>query len=307
MKKNILWSFNPFQNDPLVLKNTVALLRSLSKQLKMAVEPVYVVSPAEVNVVLEFSIPAKDRFQAVANLECEKVLKKIKFPGLMKPKILVENNLRLSASAKALAKYAAKSNAFAIVVGTHAKKGLGRFLLGSFAETLLFHAKTPVLLVNPLMKKPRPLKKALFSSDLSEASKKAFDRFSAFLKPLKAKVLLYHLVPKPFPWAYPATEFLLGARSQSEKEYLGYVEKENTRKAEAFRKVAKKHGISCEFRLETSEENVATTLVSSYKKLAIDAIGLAAQTGRLETTLLGSTSRELLRESPIPIWVLRSP
>ncbi|MCC6274000.1 MAG: universal stress protein [Deltaproteobacteria bacterium] len=305
-KKRILWSFNPFQNDPKVLKNAVALLKLLSRQTGLKVEPVYVVSPAEVNVVLEFSVPAKDRYQAVAKLECEKILKKIQFPGLLPPTVLVENQVRLSASAKALAAYAQKTEAYAIVIGTHGKSGLGRALLGSFAETLLYHAKTPVLLVNPHLRAPAALKHFLFASDFSAASRQAFGEFCAFLKPLKAKATLYHIVPKPFPWASPATAYLLGTQTLNEAQYLREVARENLDKAEEFQKVAKKAGVPCEVRLETSDEDVAAAILKRTKGLKADGVGLAAQTGRWETALLGSTSRGLLREGRIPVWVLRA-
>lgn len=306
-KKRILWSFNPFQNDPKVMKNALALLKALAKQSKLPVEPVYVVSPAEVNVVLEFSVPAKDRFQAVARLECEKALKKHSFPGLLPPTVLVENQVRMSASAKTLAQYAEKNGAYTIVVGTHGKSGLGRILLGSFAETLLYHAKTPVLLANPHLAKASALKHFVFASDFSPASEGVFSQFCAFLKPLKAKVTLYHLVPKPFPWASPATSYLLGSQTLSEGQYLREIAEENRSKAEKFQKIAKKQKVSCELRFETSDEDVAASILKLAKRLKADAVALAAQTGRWETALLGSTSRGLLREGRIPIWVLRSP
>jgi len=305
LAKKILWSFNPFQEDPRVLRKVSAFLKILARQSKSPVQPVYVVSPAEVRVDLEFSVPAQDRYRAVALLECARALRKISFPGLQAPEVLVENNLRLSASARSLAKYAQKIGAEAIVVGTQGKHGLGRLLLGSFAETLLLHSATPVITVNPLLKKTRPLKRALFASDFSAASRRAFAVFCAFLKKLKAKVTLFHSIPLPFPWAYPATEYLLGLQPLSEGEYLRKVQKENTQKAQAFLKIARRAKVPCELRLETSSHDVGSATLGYAKAKKIDAIALAAQTGRWETTLLGSTSREILREATMPVWVLR--
>ncbi|MFO1462775.1 MAG: universal stress protein [bacterium] len=305
MSKKILWSFNPFQDEPQLLKNVAGFLKILARQAGAPIEPVYVVSPAEVNVVLEFSVPAKDRFAAVAQLECEKVLKKIAFPGLRKATVLVESQVRLSASAKTLAQYAKKCGAAAVVVGTHAKSGLGRLLLGSFAETLIFASQTPLLIVNPHLKKPRALRRVLFASDFSPDSRRVFRRLCEFLKPLKSQLTLFHAIPKPFPWAFPATQYLLGARSMSEGEYLREVEREDARMAEPFLKIAKAARLPCQLQLKLSGDDVAAAALAQAAKAKADMIALSAQTGRVETALLGSTSRGILREASVPVWVLR--
>lgn len=305
-KNPILWSFNPFQNDPRVLKNVVALLKLLAKQSGKAVEPVFVVSPAEANIVLEFSVPAKERFAKVARLEGEKFLKKLAIPGLLPPTILVENQLKLSASAKTLASYAQKSESYVIVVGTHGKSGLGRVLLGSFAETLLYQAKTPVLLVNRHLKPPKALRHFLFASDFSPGSKKVFERFCAFLQPLRAAVTVFHAVPKPFHWATAAANYLLKSRTLNQAQYLREVAKENSQKGEDFKLIAGANSVPCKVVVEMGSADTATAMLRKARQLKVDAVGLANQTGRWETALLGSTSRGLLREGRFPVWVLRS-
>ena len=304
-KNPILWSFNPFQNDPQVLKNVVALLKLLAKQSGKAVEPVFVVSPAEANIVLEFSVPAKERFEKVARLESEKFLKKLAIPGLLPPTILVENQLKLSASAKALANYAQKSEAYAILVGTHGKSGLGRVLLGSFAETLLYQAKTPVLLVNRHLKPPKALRHFLFASDFSKESKNVFEKFCVFLQPLRAAVTVYHSVPKPFSWATAAAKYLLKSRTLSQAQYLREVAKETSQKGEDFKLIAGANGVPCKVVLGADSADTGTSILRKARRLKVDAVGLANQTGRWETALLGSASRGLLREGRFLIWILR--
>ncbi len=305
MGKKILWSFNPFQDDPKILRRVSATLRVLARQTRLPVQPTYVVSPAEVRVDLEFSVPVQERYRAVALQECSRALKKYSFPGLLPAEVLVENKLSLSASARSLANYAKKTSAEAIVVGTQGKHGLGRFLLGSFAETLLLEASTPVITVNPRLQKPRPWKNVLFASDFSPASRRAFSSLCGLVKKWKPKVTLFHSIPLPFPWAYPATEYLLGLQPLSEGEYLRQVQKDNARKAQAFLKLARAAKLPCDLRFTTSGEDVAMAVLHEARRGKVDCIALAAQTGRLETRLLGSASRGILREAPVPVWILR--
>ncbi len=46
-KRRIIWAINPFEEERRLLRNAVVLLKTLSARAQFEVEPVYVVSPAE--------------------------------------------------------------------------------------------------------------------------------------------------------------------------------------------------------------------------------------------------------------------
>lgn len=304
-KIKIIWAFNPFQNNRKVFKSSVELLKAWTDTGLYQVEPTFVVSPAEAKVVLEFSVPARVRFQTVARRACLRALRGVRFPGLMSPKILVENHLTISHSAKALVDYARSQKAHKIVVGTQGRDGLDRLLLGSFAETLLYFAKIPVLLINPQVGRPASLKNILFASDFSVVSLKAFHRLVATAERHGAGILVYHCLPRPFRWAKQAAEFLFGRGMMSTGEYLR-IEADNREKdAGVFLRYAEKHGVPVQLKIDETDKEISDAILIAAGKANSDLIAMVSQTGKAKTALLGSTTRGVIRKAKTPVWVMR--
>ena len=299
----ILWALDPFHKNSKVFKNSVALLKILSEKTRAKIEPVYVVSPAEARVALEFSVPAKKRFEVVATAAMQKILKEVRLPGLLKPKILVENHLRISASAKTMAQYAAKQKALCIVVGTQAKQGLDRLVLGSFAETLILNSSTPLLLINPHCQTPSRLDSVLFATDFSKASKRAFSKVASLASKLAAEITLFHVIPKPFRWTEEAADLLFGHGEMSTKQYFELESQARVREAEKLQKELKGLKVPITLHVEKSSESVAELTLAYAKKSKAKLIAMAAQSGMVAATVLGSATREVLRQAKVPVWV----
>ena len=51
-KKRIIWAINPFEEERKLLRNALVLLKTMSAKADFEIEPVYVVSPAELQVNL---------------------------------------------------------------------------------------------------------------------------------------------------------------------------------------------------------------------------------------------------------------
>jgi nucleotide-binding universal stress UspA family protein len=85
-----------------------------------------------------------------------------------------------------------------VVLGTHARRGLGRMLLGSVAEAVFRHANCPVLTVGP-NSSPFVFGSAshrfLFATDFGEGSLRALPHAISFANSLGAKLTLLHVVP----------------------------------------------------------------------------------------------------------------
>jgi nucleotide-binding universal stress UspA family protein len=58
-------------------------------------------------------------------------------------------HIRLDAASEEISQLAADLEADLVVVGTHGRRGLGRFLLGSVAEGVVRAAPCPVFVVRP--------------------------------------------------------------------------------------------------------------------------------------------------------------
>src|SRR5262249_51996130 len=129
-------------------------------------------------------------------LEAEKTLqewlKKIHIPGVTPITILVSPDLSLRGAVRTLLAYAEQSGADLIAVSAMARKGISHFLLGSFAETLIFESEIPIFLVSPKMVLPKKFETILFPTDLSPSSKKVLGIVCETARNQNAKIVLFH-------------------------------------------------------------------------------------------------------------------
>lgn len=86
-----------------------------------------------------------------------------------------------------------------IVLGTHGRKGLDRFMLGSTAEGVLRRANCPVLCVGHELPEPVQISRILVSVDDSNQAATAADAASRLARALGACVALAHVAPFPVP------------------------------------------------------------------------------------------------------------
>ena len=88
-----------------------------------------------------------------------------------------------------------------IVLGTHGRRGIGKFILGSIAEEILRHAFCPVLTVGPKVGAGRPrakkLRKILFATDFSENANTTFAFAVGLAQEQQAHLTLLHVIENP--------------------------------------------------------------------------------------------------------------
>lgn len=86
-----------------------------------------------------------------------------------------------------------------IVLGTHGRMGLKKFVLGSMAEQIFRQASCPVLTVGPAARlRPTSIdnwKHILFATDFSPASRNAFTYALSLAEENQAELTLLHMVP----------------------------------------------------------------------------------------------------------------
>lgn len=88
-----------------------------------------------------------------------------------------------------------------IVIGTHGRKGLNRFFLGSTAEEIVRTATCPVLTVGPGVTPqtagPLDIKQILFAASLNKESEPAVSYALSFARERDADVAVLHVLPAP--------------------------------------------------------------------------------------------------------------
>ncbi len=294
----VIWAIDAFAIDKKLQLATLQALNMLTEKTGKSIEPVAVLSPDQLRIpVVAFAGKAEDIHLEAEAVLC-KWLKTIKNKRVLTPKLLVQDSYSVRSSTKALLKYAKETGAEAIGVGTHSKKAWERFFLGSFAESLLLFAEIPTLVVNPKTKLTN-FSKILFPTDFSDASLTAFRSLLPIAKARKAKVVLFYKVeyvlPQTVEAIYSAPVYVEHLRSDREAK---------EQKAKQWQEVAVREGVKLELLFDKRAIYVADSILKAAKKVKAGLIAMASHTGTVSAAFLGSVTRQVIRVSPTPVWVI---
>ena len=112
-----------------------------------AVEPITI--PYGIEATKITSIEQLKEFETRNKGEAEKYLKGI-VTNLVKASINAEANVIYGKAAEALNEFAAKNSVDLVIMSTHGRSGISRWVWGSVAERLLHSVHTPILLIRAL-------------------------------------------------------------------------------------------------------------------------------------------------------------
>lgn len=305
--KKIVWAVDAFQEDVGLDRRAAEILTQIAERLGSTIEPVYVLSPEQLNLSIELSTPWVTEYKPAAEKAMGAALRRLKIPGMMDPKVVVHKVPSVTSATKALSAYALASGADLIVVGTHARKGLSRFFLGSFTENLLLHSKVPVLTVGPSTKPVKACEHILFSTDFSKGSQAGFDRVIAFAKNLGARVTVFNHVQNPIEPIVQSGVYLLGGGWVSVSAYMAEEESKQREHAKAWVARARKAGVDADFILESGRETVTESIMDAAKRSRSCLIAMAGQSGPIAAALIGSIARQVVRSAEVPVWIVHAP
>jgi len=303
MWKEIIWAVDPYQKDKKVWNHSLAMTQFLATKTNASIQPVYISTPAELRLMTSYEIPSQRRMHDVSLRDVTSALKKVKVKNLKKPQVVVNRKAFSTTEAvETLSRYASRSNAALLVIGTHSKTGLQRFFLGSFAETLLYHAKTPVLLLGPKMKKKAEIKKILFATDFSKESRRVYDCLLTFASSTGAQVHLINVVEDATRWANPFDSMMAGEGSALLEGAIRDQIKASQKKLQKWADDAKGMKVKTSFSVERSLDKIGDVILKKAKAQSADMIAIGTQSGPVRATL-GSVARHIVRRSELPVWI----
>ncbi len=141
--------------------------------------------------------------------------------------VTVESVIRAGPADEILAQVADEYGADLIVVGTHGRTGLSRFLLGSVAASVIRHARCDVLVVRG--GQPAPFKRPLIATDFSAVADRSIDHAARLCEP-NAPLQVIHAWQLPsgswgatllgqarFPWSTVRDAVISNARDLADK------------------------------------------------------------------------------------------
>jgi len=293
----VAWSVDILASNKKVKSTAEALLKALSKRIGLEVEPIYVVRLGE--QVEPFTHgEGKAVFLSNVTSAMNRWLLGLKVPT-EKPFALLQKGVYLRSDVDALVKHAQKTKADLILVNTHARKGLSRFWMGSFAETLMHHSSLPVLFINPSFKPVSEIKNIIFPTNLSPGAEKALHSACDLAKKVGAAVTLYNNV-----------EYFVATPGLSFTEtmvFTGQIAKDIKERKKSLDKLAsrfsKTYGIKFKTKVDETDTRVSEGITALASKTPGSLIAMTSQTGPILSVLVGSTTRRVVREATVPVIV----
>jgi nucleotide-binding universal stress UspA family protein len=237
-----------------------------------------------------------------------------------KPRVVIARHGGRGATAHKLHRFAEKVGAQVIAVGSHGRKGLSRFILGSFSEALLTDFHIPIILTGPRTEAPpTPPEFIVFPTDFSEACELAFDEVLKLARFFKAEVHLFH---KTMHYVDPFLQsgvHLLGGGWVSFENFVDDSGRSHESEAHSWLSRAAASGVQARYICENFREPVSEAIVEyaghlqrrtkpgRSDRLASVLITMVPQSGPVASAILGSTTRDVIRLSPCPLYLIPQP
>jgi len=187
-----------------------------------------------------------------------------------------------------------------IVMSTHGRSGIGRWLYGSVADAMIRLANVPVMLVPPHVSRPWPTDRRLqivVPLDESQLSEAVLGPAQELATRLDAELLLVEVVPWP-PRVYCDPVELLGYDLEEQVAAAGrYLADVAARLRET--------GASVRCRVEV-DPTPAATIVQLARDERADLIAMATHGhSGVARVVLGSTTTATLQHAGVPLLIVR--
>ena len=302
-KKGLVWAIDPFEKDTQPDSSLVRKLMSWAEASDLELQPVHILNiPGEEAQAYWGDTSVSPQIPA-AEKACEQYLRDLGVKMARTTKILVNPSEYAKGAVQRLVEFSEKTGSPWIVVSSHGRSGVGRLLLGSFAENLLQQAKCPVFFLTHLKhdeESKKQMKRVLFPTDFSVSSREAFLRFLIQAVRFGFDIVLFHSVS--FPMAAASG---LGAVPVIPPNYFSDQEQWANEEGKKWITLAQSQGITA--RLIVKNEGVipqtGKAILMTAQEQDVGLIAMAALSGPFTSFGLGSVAKEVFRANQVPVWV----
>lgn len=203
------------------------------------------------------------------------------------------------AAVRTVVEHAVTWGAEMIALSTHARTGVDRLFLGSFAETLLLKSPVPSLVVPPEKAFVPSSNRVLFPSDLVDVSPDRVARVTALCRATGADLLLYHLETPPFWLLTPP-----GLAAHDEVERAAAYTRG---RLQELRQQFEKGGVKVSTEIESGGlGGVASAIASAVKRHGASLVVMETRSAKERPVFFGGTARQVVRVAPCPVLTLPS-
>ncbi|MGZ3708777.1 MAG: universal stress protein [Bdellovibrionota bacterium] len=298
--KTLVWAVDPFAEDKELQRPAAWAIRGIAKAQGVTVIPVYILRGIPVDSPVPPSPELLAEVQFAGQESLEEVLRRVEIPGLQALEVLPQPRLTLSLGVSTLLEFAKSRQAEIIALSTHVRKRMARFMMGSFTETLLQISDVPLLVVRPNQRKAFDFRRIVFPSDFSEESREAFREVLPLAREIGSRITIFH---QSLYMQAPAMR--RGVLSNAVyREALSDELREIKKEVHQWVEEARAAGVHAVGHVELGRGKSAADAILEFIEERPCLVALASRSGPVETALLGSTSRKLVRTSPYPVWVV---
>ncbi len=274
----VIWAFDPF-DQKLPVASMAKFLNGMCGE-RAELQPVYVASLSQ----RESRLQDPGQVDALISAKLARVA-----ADHEPPEVLWENSRSDSAAVEKLLRHAVTEGAALVAAFTHGRRGLQHFYRGSFAEGLVFSSRLPILVVNPDFKMPARVRRVIFSTDFTTGSLKSLETCADLAKSLGWEVIVFH-----------ASDPYLTGSAPGAARYQQLLKK-NTALAE---RITERAGVKARVITDNRFKLVSELVVETAKEEKCELICVSSGKSKSKRVLLGSISRQVLRQSPLPVLSL---
>ncbi|MGB7220598.1 MAG: universal stress protein [Vicinamibacterales bacterium] len=297
----IIWAVDPFPEDKALQLKTLKAVAAFRGRAKLPIEPVAIVSPDGLRIPPGVFLAPGVRYQRQAQKILSTWVAASKVANVSSPTVLLGDTRSLRSSVSTLLRYARRTRASIVAVSTHARTRLDRFVMGSFAETLLLHADLPLLIVNPSVVDLRGVRRLLFPTDFSAGSRAAFQAILPAAQRRRATITIFtqceYLVPATVEQIHSV---------QLYQQFFDRDVADRQLKGRAWAALARKRGVAAKVVVGQTPGYVPESILAVAKRTRADVIAMASHSGTVAATVLGSVARQVIRQARCPTWVIHT-
>jgi nucleotide-binding universal stress UspA family protein len=286
--ERVIWAMDAFHDQPRKQLRAVEAFLKMQGRVPAHIQPVAVLSSGMYDPRTRSFMPAWREVASRALRNLERSLGTLSIPGLQRPRLVQAEAGSVTDTVHALIRVGLEESASLILVSSHARRGVARLFMGSFAETLVMHSPFPVLVVNPASRAHQRMRSFLFPTDFSEASRAAFNRLAPLAARLGMRIVIFHKVPLAMT-SIQAT--LMDPRKEA-RPWIQYAEKS---------------GVKAKLRLGSGPSSLRDDILDAALELGPTAmLAMTSKRGPVTSALVGSVTRQVLRSALCPVLVFHS-
>lgn len=297
--KSILWAIDPLTKDKTAQETVPKAIKALIRSPETKIYPISVILEEQIPYLAGPNVTKAD-FRSHVEASVNQWINQFQLPNIEPWELIVEPSFSIKAAATTLSQVCLRKNCDFIICTTHAKPRARTMELGTFSESLFLLAQCSLFLVHPQGRIPDLFQEVFFPTDLSAVSLASLDLIVPTLKSLGSHLTLFH---KSIHVSKDIIELPMSGDAKS--QYISQKQIEKTFSLQQIKNQLTKEGIQVDLILDNlNSEYISQSITTRANALKNGFIAMASHSQNLPGSIPGSITRQVLRNTELPVWVL---